>query len=502
MQGTKRRASLDSDSLGPPAKKRSRESGPEEVETNTNQQLLPSDQQLASSDQQLPPSDQQLPLSDQQQPSSDQQLPLEPQQPELPPEPISEAREDNEDSQLSLVPSQSSQSEPAVVLSSPSDNNRMDTENDKGEPLQSAEAMEDDNVFVEEAQNITSDISQHVTDISTIEYKSDMEDEEDDTIETGSALEKSCPSPPMGVGSPEIPLQSSPSESPLSGTFDHFTDEKSGMSVQESLSSESESEGEREVEMELGETTTTDTSRSVASNEDSTSLRHDHSYFSSTTSESKTSSVVVTATESVAVVPSAELVDHDYCSGPGSASSDQPQPLPPSSSDSSTSDQCPTELRSKLSSDIQDHNYCRQLVPSPPGATPDRVPEPEAVGSIVENDATDDASNLASQELFSQNDDSVLNNSPLTDKQRNQPLFKDIGCQTAYSIDTGEQSTSTLTSTNSSIPSDGDIESSLRTYVDGLLGRDDLPVATLWKLHQQLMCSLFKVSEKLHAESS
>ena len=155
---------------------------------------------------------------------------------------------------------------------------------------------------------------------------------------------------------------------------------------------------------------------SVASNEDSTSLHHDHSYFSTTTSESKTSSVVVT-TESVAVVPSAELVDHDYCSGPGSASSDQPQPLPPSSSDSSTSDQCPTELRSKLSSDIQDHNYCRQLVSSPPGATPDRVPEPEgAVGSIVEIDETDDASNLASQKLFSQNDDSVSNNSPLMDK--------------------------------------------------------------------------------------
>ena len=100
---------------------------------------------------------------------------------------------------------------------------------------------------------------------------------------------------------------------------------------------------------------------SVASNEDSTSLHHDHSYFSSTISESKTSSVIVTAAESVAVIPSTELVDHDYCSGPGSASSDQPQPPPTPSSDSSASDQCPTELRSKLSSDIQDHNYCRQL---------------------------------------------------------------------------------------------------------------------------------------------
>jgi hypothetical protein len=484
--GNKRRASLDSNSLGPPAKKRSRESGPEEVgkgETNT-----------------------------------DQPQPQPPKQ-DKPPEPRHEesgGRED-EDSQLSLVPSQASQSEPAVVLSSPDENNDVvqTAENEKGEPLQSAERMDDDSVFVEESQSITSGDSQHVTDISTVEYRNENDtegDEEDDTIETGSALEKSCPSPPMGgVGSPEIPLQSSPSESPISGTFDMVVDQRNGSSVQDSVSSDSESEGEREVEveMELGETATDASAGSMASSSEesqqSTSLQHDHSYFSSASEGGEGACGALGALpvaeqrERVAVVSAAQLADHDYCSVLEPAScleGDQPQDLPPPPS--STSD---TELRSKLSSDIQDHNYCRQFAPNPPGATQDLTSELH-VRDIAQNAVSDEPCNLASQELFSQSDDDHVANEPLADDPPvSFPVLSDIGCQTVFP-DSREHSTSTIALANSSIPSDGDVESSLRSYVDGILGRDDLPVATLWKLHQQLMCSLFKVSEKLRAENS
>ena len=483
IQGNKRRASLDSDSLGPPAKKRSRQSGPEEVgkgETNT-----------------------------------DQRTPQPPKQ-DKPPEPSheeSEGRED-EDSQLSLVPSQASQSEPAVLLSSPDENNDVvvqTAENEKGEPLQSAERMDDDSVFVEESQSVT---SQHVTDISTVEYRNENDtegDEEDDTIETGSALEKSCPSPPLGgVGSPEIPLQSSPSESPLGGTFDMVADERNGSSVQDSVSSDSESEGEKEVEMELGETVMDASAGSMTlsseESQQSTSLQHDHSYFSSASEEGEGACgalVVFPAAEQrerVEVVPAARLADHDYCSVLEHVSSlegDQLQDLPPPPSSASD-----TEFRSKLSSDIQDHNYCRQLAPNPPGVTQDLTSEPVSVRDIAQNAVSDETCNLASQELFSQGDDDRVANEPLADDPPvSLPVLSDIGCQTVFP-DTRERSTSTLALANSSIPSDSDIESSLRSYVDGILGRDDLPVATLWKLHQQLMCSLFKVSEKLRAENS
>ena len=139
-------------------------------------------------------------------------------------------------------------------------------------------------------------------------------------------------------------------------------------------------------------------------------------------------------------------------------------------------------------------------MPNPQGASPERGQELVEVGDIV---TSNEACNLAaSQELFSQNDDHLTNQALLADKDAvSLPVLSDAACQTETPI-TQEQSTSTFASMDSSIPSDGDIESSLRTYVDGVLGREDLPVATLWKLHQQLMCSLFKVSEKLRAENS
>ncbi|CAI7994895.1 hypothetical protein GBAR_LOCUS1568 [Geodia barretti] len=194
------------------------------------------------------------------------------------------------------------------------------------------------------------------------------------------------------------------------------------------------------------------------------------------------------------------LADPDYCSvlEPRllSLEGDQLQDLPPPPSSASD-----TEFRSKLSSDIQDHNYCRQLAPNPPGVTQDLTSEP--VRDITQNAVSDETCNLASQELFSQGDDDrvATTNRCADDPPVSLPVLSDIGCQTVFP-DTRERSTSTLALANSSIPSDSDIESSLRSYVDGILGRDDLPVATLWKLHQQLMCSLFKVSEKLRAENS
>ena len=510
---------MDSDSLGPPAKKRSRETSPEEVgggggggggEINREPPPPP----LPEKNKLLEPS-------------------------------LEEAVREDGDSQLSLVPSQASQSEPAVVLSSPDHKNSdgVETaENEKREPLQSVEEMndDDDNVFVEESQSIvesqniaTGSDSQHVTDISTIEYRNEGDvEEEEDTIETGSALVTTCPSPPLGVGSPEIPLQSSPSGSPVGGSIDELAkEEKSGGSVRDSLSSDSDSEGEREEGMELGEATTcaasagsvpsseiaTDAASLVPSSEmecnteieaasvplslsdgshqQSTCFQHDHSYFSSTREVVDTQSTAERR-DIVVVASAAQLADHDYCSGatPGSSlEGDEPQPSapppPPFFESSSNSD---TELRSMLSSDIQDHNYCRQLVLNPPGATPDeRSSEPVSVRDIVQKSvATDEPCNMASQELFSQGDDRVPN--PSEEHPLSLPVLSDVGCQTV----TQKQSTS------SPLPSDGDIESSLRTYVDGVLGRDDLPVPTLWKLHQQLMCCLFKVSEKLRAENS
>ena len=262
------------------------------------------------------------------------------------------------------------------------------------------------------------------------------------------------------------------------------------------------------MEMELGETATDASAGSMTlsseESQQSTSIQHDDSYFSAPTEEGEGACgalVVLPEAEQrerVEIVPAAQLADHDYCSVLEPASSlegDQLHDLPPPP----TSD---TEFRSKLSSDIQDHNYCRQLAPNHPGVTQDLTSEPVSVRDIAQNAVSDETCNLASQELFSQGDDDRVANEPLADDPPvSLPVLSDIGCQTVFP-DTRERSTSTLALANSSIPSDSDVESSLRSYVDGILGRDDLPVATLWKLHQQLMCSLFKVSEKLRAENS
>ena len=113
--------------------------------------------------------------------------------------------------------------------------------------------------------------------------------------------------------------------------------------------------------------------------------------------------------QNVAAVSTARLADHDYCNvlGPTSLEGDQPQDLTPPSSASDT------ELRSKLSSDIQDHNYCRQLAPNPPGTTQDS--SSEQVRGIAQNAVSDGPCNLASQELFSQGDDDRVENELLAD---------------------------------------------------------------------------------------
>ena len=487
LQGTKRRASVESDSLGPPPKKRSRESEPEEerMEEREGERDGEKEHAIEGERGQLKEGERDVGREEEREGVKEGERRGDLAQPSC------EGADEDSESQLSIAPSQSSQSEPSVILSSPTKNTEPTTTDNEGATLESDEMIGDDNVFIEE---LSADESECEMAISTVEC-SDNTEEEEDTIETGSALVKSCPSPPLVAGSPEIPLQSSPAESPLGGNFDQISVDR--QRVRDSLSSE-ESDGDAEgMEIGGGERAG-ECVASTAESQDS-NLQHDHPYFSSlVTGESGSkmeSEAICEESESVQMAP-AQLADHDYWNSNNSTAPSldqhQPPPQPELLSASSPGDQ-QLELRSKLSSDVPDHTYCRQLATNSTGAHPvsaqEKLVTPGDVNAVLEDPA--------SQELFSQTREVIAVDEPSRSKL---PLTVDAECQTEPP-NTAEVSTSTTKFFLDSSLVGGSIGRPLSTYVDTVLASEDVCVDDLWALHQQLMCSLFKISERLRAEN-
>lgn len=465
IQGTKRRASSESDNLGPPAKVQKRTSSVSEEETknsSTSSAVVADDA-------------------------------------------------GESDSQLSLA-SQPSQSEPTVVLSSP-DNGSVSAEPD-GEPLKSGEEIEnDDDVFMETSDDVEAVIDDEN---SVIQKSAAMEDIEQIASDTKSAMEKGCNSPTMAVGSPEIPLQSSSSspsrtvtESSLGHALTKATTEEDGQSVRESVSSEGEDEMEQEGD-EAGDGTSSELVE-LAQQENSL---HDHSYICQQ-EQSDVDGQSMTEQSSNIPVTSAELADHAYCNltSPGS-----PHQQAAPQCESNDHDQTLTELRSKLSSDVQDHNYCRVHMP-------ESSPAQEREVIVCDTEPGSDADNdTESQELFSvdvsqQNDPSFVDTKDCAmDSSDNHTSPSDravmlvhVGCQTSpYAQDTADMPTAAGDNTLPNPPdapanhSSLTIDDSIKCIVDSMLAQDGLPTSTLWRVQQQLIRGLSLVSdriEKLCSES-
>ena len=493
LQGTKRRASLDSDSLGPPAKVQKR-----------NDHVAEKDAQESSS------------------------------------EVVADG--DDSDSQLSLT-SQPSQSEPDVVLSSPDDkpggvavgqdegeplksaeSGGVTAERDEGEPLKSAESggvtaerdegeplkseemidSDDDNVFVEETRETTGTDDENNILCSKSEATAVEGIKEDEVVvRTDSAMDTGHHSPAVTVASSEVPLQSEQSSTEDGLSYDATVNQATdGGNVEGGVTSE-----EQQMEMEQGD----GNGGGQSVEQKQSNLEHDHSYISSCQHQNLTDGETQSRSSDV---PIATLTDHAYCNmtKPASPPHQPAQQL----QHESQSARALTELRSKLSSDVQDHNYCRL---SPRDVSP-TTPEPMAVECNTQPRAGDSRSPTESQELFSvdvmqQDDLNVVNAEPCSSSSSASQMFLSdtavtlvhVGCQTnaPFKPETAEKSTSI---DNNALPTpspdtspETSINSSLKSVIDLLAAQDDLPTSTLWRVHQHLLQGLGLVSEKLFSKS-
>ena len=187
----------------------------------------------------------------------------------------------------------------------------------------------------------------------------------------------------VGVGSPEIAPQNEQSSTVAGLSSD------SPMNQTSDLEGGVSSEGRMEVEQGDGG------GRSVEQKQ--SNLEHDRSYFSSSLHKDPPDGDAQSWRSAVPVVKSAEPTNHIYCNttiqaSPHSRLAQQPQHEP-------TSPATQTDLRSKLSSDVQDHNYCRLSPPNTSPTTLEAVAVEDANGTRPERD--DSESITGSQELFS-----------------------------------------------------------------------------------------------------
>lgn len=402
-------------------------------------------------------------------------------------------------SQLSLA-SQSSQVEPSVVLSSPTDDSETaNLDQNKEEPLKSGvEIDDDDSVFMEGTTTTSASDGDKGIDIDSSERDTAAECRMEDkvVIATERALERACPSPPMSVRSPEIPLQSSPSRTdpPLNPPLTEC-----GQSVRDSVSSEESEDMKMETEQEGRVVASTD---SIVQSQQRNTLDHDHPYHllsqqkepcNDENQSTSTSSNATSATLPVVTSTSAELADHSYCSinQPQQATSVMSAAVQPLETDS---DQTVADLRSKLSSDVQDHNYCR--LPSPDHSQTAAGETSEALVYTAEITRNNDSENISeSQELFSVSEhDEQLN---VGDNERpvrtdQSVTSTDVGCQT--------ESVELPPSTTLHTPANTSMADTLRSAIDSMLAQDNLPTSTLWKVHQELVRGLSVVSERLSSD--
>ena len=404
---------------------------------------------------------------------------------------------EDSNSQLSLA-SQSSPVEPSVVLSSPTDDSESANvrQNEVEAPKSGVVIEDDDNVFMEGTTTTTSSDGDNNISADKHTTQCTMKNRA-----TERALERACPSPPMSVRSPEIPLQSSPSKaeppSNAAGT-------ECGQSVRDSVSSDDSEELRMETE-EGGRVVAS--ADSVEQAQQQSSLHHDHPYHllgqqkepcndeKQSTSINATSSAVPVVTSTCT---SAELVDHSYCSmtlptslhQTASVTSATVQPMYQESESFGTV----SDLRSKLSSDVQDHNYCRLPAPNSLQTASEAAESVVCEAHITGDNHEENISE--SQELFSvpqrDKEQSAGDSMEPVDADPSTTSTTDIGCQT--------ENVELPSRITLDTPVDKSIPDSLKSIIDTIIAEENLPSSTLWRVHRELVRGLSVVSDKLSSE--
>ena len=470
LQGTKRRASLESDSMGPPAKVQKRNSSEDDT---APREVMDVASQMATEGE-------------------------------------------GSESQLSLA-SQPSQTEPPpVVLSSPPDDGGVAME----EPLQSEEIIdndEDDNVFTESSDGM--DTGSEVTEKATEKEGSPP------TIVTEKTFEKEDSPQAMSVESPHLSLQIDPSASLAeSSVLRKSSEEGPGASALEKGSSDGEGRGEGEevavlehacrpedlkhdhsyfsVTKEgsshddpqsggggMSNTATVSTGLSDHAYCHMTSLgsSHHHSappYKSRDQSSTKFSSKL-----------SSDIPDHNYCTPSDNHIQDYCHPSSVDHSPLKAGEVCGThtEKESEQVAGSQElftvteslHDGCG-LADSDVGVTLPAV-DGGSVATVSPVHVTVDSGSIATV-------------SPVH-----------VSCQTVpHKPETAEKSTDTSSLEGEAVSPKDTLtlcspDDSLKSLIDTSLVRDDLTPSTLWRVHQQLVRGLSLVSDrikKLYSNSS
>ena len=375
-----------------------------------------------------------------------------------------------EDSQLSLVSQPSlSELQPAVVLSSPFDDNSVVSTDDgvEGKSLQSGEAIEDDNVFMEEPPPAITDTSASNTDTGTADHER-VFGEDDEMLAEASSNSALDGAPTVGgVRSPEIPIQTSSSQTDQQES--EMTDVEcgggggGGDSVCDSNPSSDDS---GEESMLQGDSNSSETvpgggssSASCPTPLQQTNLEHDHSYFSANQHrETITDQSAATSTPT----------DHIYCSTERSSA---PFLAAPQSLQSDSDSRQVHKLRSKLSSDVQDHNYCR-LSPSP---------SPSETAMKCASDSKE-----GSQELLFSHDE--------------EPDERISAASVATQTDVNISSDRSMSTHLQQLSLPQSVEASLGSIIDSLQAQQDLSTSALLRAQQQLIRGLSVVSERIEAK--
>lgn len=381
------------------------------------------------------------------------------------------------ESQLSLA-SQPTGAEVPVTLSTPEDQAVLQD----SECQESGEMAEDDNVFLETPAAEEGHVKDGKGSLPGVPTDSDTREEMEITTEDNAvaAMGEVCNSPAMEAGSPEIPLQSSETSSNTRLQSEIEVSEEDKVSVAENVSNEEEvdeGEGMRTEGADEGHggrlKSDGQEGSGEAQDEPPSSLLHDHSYFSQ---ESKGLS---NDTESTAELPTTSPgCDHMYYSVASVRTINQ----------SAVVSEVLNDLRSKLSSDVRDHSYCR---------TPEaeQTPVPTESLPVV---STQPSEVLESQDLFSADHNSTENHnvthevcitgsSSYQSSEAEDVTVVSVGCQ----VFSHNRDASTNTD-------QVDVLDSLRMCIKSALEE----CSSVWMVQQELLRGLSAVTDKMRENSS
>ena len=386
------------------------------------------------------------------------------------------------ESQLSLA-SQPTGAEVPVMLSTPEDQAILQD----SECQESEEMAEDDNVFLETPTADEGDVKDGKSNLPGVPTDADNIREEMEIAtedNAGAARGKVCDSPTMEAGSPEIPLQSSDTSSDVRLQSKIDVTEEDRASVAEGITNREdadEGEGMRTEGADEGHGGSLNSDGQEgcgeAQDEPPSSLLHDHSYFSQ---ESKEHSNDVQSTVKLSTMSSG-CVDHMYYSMAGVSATGQ-------SSVVSEKDEVPNDLRSKLSSDVRDHSYCRTPEAGQTSVPPEYLPVVSTQSSEV----------LESQDLFSADHSSTENHnvthevcitgsSSYQSSEAEDITAISVGCQVS------PQNRDVSTSTDQV-----DVLDSLRMCIRSALEE----CSSVWMVQQELLRGLSAVTDKMRESSS